>query len=177
MATRVLRTARLDLEPLRVDHADELVAVLADTVLYAHLGDDGPPSLEALRARYARQSAGASPDGLETWHNWVLRDRSDGRAVGFVQATVVEVDGVRSADLAWVVGTASQGRGLATEAALAVRDAVLRPSSDGGDGARAVRAHIAPGNLASEAVARHLGLAPTGEVDADGERLWRAPAR
>ena len=40
----------------------------------------------------------------------------DGGPLGYVQATVVR----GSADLAWVVGTAHQGRGVAREAAGAV---------------------------------------------------------
>ncbi len=140
-----------------------MVSLLADRALYAFYDDEASPTLDELRARYARQSAGVSPDGSEAWHNWILRLLATGSAAGFVQATVR--DGV--ADLAWVVGTAYQGQGLASEAALAVRDWLT------GSGA-VVQAHIAPGNAASEAVARRIGLLLTDEVDGDGERLWRA---
>ena len=145
-----------------------MVDLLADRALYRFYDDEASPSLDELRERYARQSAGSSADGSETWHNWILRLVATGAAAGFVQATVR--DGV--ADLAWVVGMAYQGQGLATEAALAVRDA-LAPLGSG----VVVQAHIAPGNAASEAVAARLGLDLTGEVDADGERLWRAAPR
>lgn len=165
MPTPPLRTERLDLEPLRVGHADEMVHVLADRELYAFYDDEPSPTLDELRSRYERQSTGGPPGGGEDWHNWILRERSSGEAVGFVQATVRgEV-----ADLAWVVGTAYQGRGYATEAARAARDALAAA------GAQIAQAHIAPGNEPSEAVAQHLGLELTDEVDPDGERLWRLP--
>jgi RimJ/RimL family protein N-acetyltransferase len=166
-----LRTARLGLEPLRIDHADEMVLLLADRSLYAFYDDEPSPTLDDLRSRYERQSAGRSPDGTEVWHNWILRDLATGEVAGFVQATVRGRDGRVTAELAWVGGTAYQGRGYATEAAAAARDAITGPGSESGDDAVVVLAHIAPGHLASETVARRLGLEPTHEVH-DGETLW-----
>ena len=49
-----LETLRLTLEPLRVDHAEEMAPLLADAELYTFT-DGGPPTLEELRARYVRQ--------------------------------------------------------------------------------------------------------------------------
>jgi RimJ/RimL family protein N-acetyltransferase len=173
-ATPPLRTARLSLEPLRVEHADEMVGLLADRALYAFYDDEASPTLDELRARYARQALGRSADGTEVWHNWILREQTTGEVAGFVQATVRELDGAVTAELAWVVGTAYQGRGYATEAAAAARDAISGPGSRSGDDATVVQAHIAPGHVASESVARHLGLTPTSTVH-DGETLWRTP--
>lgn len=174
MATAALRTERLDLEPVSPAHADEMVDLLADRGLYVFYADEASPSLDELRTRYSRWAAGGSPDGRETWCTWILRLRSTSACVGFVQATVRVED--RTAELAWVVGTAYQGRGLAREAAAAVRDAVLVGThATGADAAARVEAHIAPGNTASEAVAQAIGLHPTPDHDADGERLWRLP--
>ncbi|MFN8167578.1 MAG: GNAT family N-acetyltransferase [Candidatus Nanopelagicales bacterium] len=165
--TPALRTERLDLEPLRVEHADEMVDLLADRRLYAFYADEASPSLDELRERYARQVRGASDDGTQVWHNWILRVHASGEAAGFVQATVThDSDDREVAELAWVVGTAYQGRGLAREAAAAVRDELISA------GAGTVIAHIAPGNGASEAVARAIGLAPTDESH-DGETRWQ----
>ncbi|MFN8158624.1 MAG: GNAT family N-acetyltransferase [Candidatus Nanopelagicales bacterium] len=175
MATAALRTERLDLEPVSPAHADEMVDLLADRALYAFYADEASPSLDELRTRYSRWAAGGSPDGRETWCTWILRLRGSGTCVGFVQATVRLED--RTAELAWVVGTAYQGQGLAREAAAAVRDAVLAGThATGADPVAHVEAHIAPGNAASEAVARAAGLEPTQDHDADGERIWRLPA-
>ena len=80
-----------------------------------------------------------------------------------------DADGATIAELAWVVGTAYQGRGLAGEAARAVRDAVLAA------GATTVVAHIAPGHIASESVARGVGLVRTDQVH-EGETRWELPA-
>jgi RimJ/RimL family protein N-acetyltransferase len=178
-------------------HADEMVELLADRSLYAFYDDEASPSLGELRERYARQAAGLSPDGREVWHSWIVRERSSGAAIGFVQATVgatagssaagadtaaTPYDGMTSAELAWVVAVPWQGRGYATEAAAGVLAAVRAPEPGGpsttttGDDVILVHAHIAPGHTASEAVARRLGLAPT-DVIHDGETRWQLTLR
>ena len=163
-----LTTPRLDLVPLRTEDADEMVSVLADARLYAFTGG-APPSREELAARYARQVVGRSADGTEAWHNWIIRRRPQGDAIGYVQATVSTLGG--PADIAWVIGVPWQGRGFATEAAAAVRDGVRGPGSATGDDVTRVHAHIAPGHVASETVARRLGLTPT-DVTHHGETRW-----
>ncbi|MFJ4902709.1 GNAT family N-acetyltransferase [Streptomyces sp. NPDC088727] len=160
-------TPRLDALPLRVDHADEMAAVLADPALHTFTGG-APQDAEALRSRYARQTAG-SPDPAERWWNWVLAVRGDGRLAGYVQATV-DVTGAR-AEIAWVIGTGCQGRGYAKEAAAGLVAHLL----DGG-AVRTVVAHIHPDHAASEAVAASAGLVRTGEWE-DGEVRWRLDAR
>jgi RimJ/RimL family protein N-acetyltransferase len=158
-----LCTDRLELEPLRVDHAEEMARVLGDPALHARTGGS-PPDLDQLRERYRLQSAGRSPDGSQLWMNWVVRRRDDRAALGYVQATVeLAPDG--AAEVAWVVGSPHQGRGYAREAARAM----VTWLQD--EGVRVVVAHIAPGHAASEAVARAAGLAPTTTV-VDGETRW-----
>ncbi len=160
MRTGPLHTARLDLEPLRAEHAAEAAVAFADARLHTFIGGE-PATEDELRDRYARQVVGRSPDDGETWLNWMLRRRDTGELVGTVQATVTG----SSADLAWVVAVPHQGRGLAREAALAVR-AVLADT-----GVRRFTAHIHPDHGASAGVARALGMAPT-DVVVDGEVRW-----
>ena len=162
MTTDWMSSARLRLVPLTVADADEMVGVLSGAALYAFTGG-APPGLDELRARYARQVAGRSPDGREEWRNWVLRLGPGGQAVGYVQATITGEE--QCAEIAWVIGLEWQGRGYATEAA---RELVAWLDSRG---VRVIRAHIHPGHAASAAVARRAGLAPTGLME-DGEQLW-----
>ncbi|NES27445.1 GNAT family N-acetyltransferase [Micromonospora terminaliae] len=158
-----VRTARLDLVPLGVAHAEEMAVVLGDPALHAFIGG-APADAAALRARYERLVAG-SPDPAVAWCNWVIRLRDEGCLVGTVQATVTE----RVAEIAWVVGTPWQGRGIATEAA---RGLVGRL---GRQGVRTVVAHIHPEHRASAAVATAAGLTPT-DVMHEGEIRWTGPA-
>ena len=73
----MLDTDRLVLEPLRVEHAEEMAPVLADEELHEFIGGR-PESVDELRARYRRQARGVSDDGDERWFNWVLRRRDTG---------------------------------------------------------------------------------------------------
>ena len=159
-----MSTERLVLEPLRPAHAHELAPVLADPALHAFTGGE-PADEDELRARFARQAAGRSPDGAQGWLNWVARDRATRAPVGTVQATITDDEGGRSAALAWVVATSRQGEGLATEAARAAQD-WLRDH-----GVTRFVANIHPDHAASAAVARHLGLAAT-DQRRDGEVRW-----
>jgi RimJ/RimL family protein N-acetyltransferase len=160
----VIVTGRFTLQPLRVADAQEMVAVLADAGLYAFIGGS-PPTLDELEARYQRQVAGPGTPGVQ-WLNWIIRRRYDGRAIGYVQAALSVERDATVADLAWLVGTEFQGAGAATEATSAVIGQLRARGVD------EVRAHIVDGHDASAGVARRLGLMPTDELDAEGERLY-----
>ncbi|MEM7286018.1 MAG: GNAT family N-acetyltransferase [Actinomycetota bacterium] len=152
---------RLSLEDLRVDHADEMVDVLASPELYAITGGT-PPTIDDLRRRYELQVAGPGRTD-EEWRNWIVR--VDGRAVGFVQATVTGT----AATLAWLIGVRWQGRGHAKAAVADVCDLLREQGIDRFD------AWIAPGHVASERVAASAGLRRTDQTDDDGEVRWKTP--
>ncbi len=155
----MMSTERLLLEPLRVEHAEEMVGVLGAQRLYEFIGGE-PPILKDLRDRYRLQIAGSGRPN-EVWRNWVIR-AGDGRAIGFVQADVSD----EAAELAWVVGVDDQGHGYASEAAMGVRDQLRI------EGSTRFEAFIHPEHIASQAVARHVGMTRTGDVDDEGEEQW-----
>ena len=159
---------RLQLEPLRLEHAEEMAPLLQDPDLHAYTGGR-PSTSEELLERYRRQVIGRSPEGSHRWLNWVVRRRGDGQAVGTVQATLAAGAGGITVEVVWVIATAYQRQGYAREAA---REMVawLRQQ-----GAAAVVAHVHPGHHASAAVARAVGMTPTGVV-VDGEIRWQASA-
>ena len=140
-----LSSERFRLEPLRVEDAREMVAVVG-------------ASETELRSRYARQVAGVG----RGWLNWVVR--MDGVAVGTVQATL----GDEVAELAWVVAPSHRRLGVASESTAAVME-WLRSR-----GVTRFVAHIDPANAASAAVARRVGMAATDFVRDDGEVRWES---
>jgi len=159
----VLRTERLELTPLTEADAPEMFEILRDPNLGASTGEEPPASVEALRVTYAVLATRRAPGGEALWLNWIVRERTGGPAMGFVQATVTGA----SAHVAWVIGTAFQRQGYASEAAAAMI-ALL------GDvmGVEDVVAAIPEEHEASQGVARRLGLTPSDDFEY-GERLWR----
>lgn len=158
-------TDRLRLTPLSPAYADALFPVLDDERLHAFTGGR-PDTLEETRARLSAWSSERSPDGRQAWLNWLVRSTDDGRVLGTTQATVERAPHGLVAVLAWTTATAEQGRGVARAAATAMAYWLV------GSGVGRMEAHIHPEHPASAAVARHVGLAPTGE-QVDGETVWR----
>ena len=116
---RVIRTPRLALEPQVAAHAEAMVDVLSDPAIYEY--ENAPPSsVEWLRERYRKLESRRSGDGREQWLNWVMR-MNDGRLIGYVQATVTD-DG--AAAIAYELGSAWWGQGLASEAVTAMIEAL-----------------------------------------------------
>lgn len=163
LAAQAISTRRLDLLPLHVEHAQEMAAVLSDPGLHTFVGGT-PDTPQALRSRYQRMTAG-SPDPAVSWLNWVIQLRDRSCLTGTVQATVSSSGHGPIAEIAWVVGTPWQGRGIATEAARGLVDWLSRQP------VHSVIAHIHPEHRASAAVATAAGLTPTDEWH-DGEIRW-----
>ncbi|MFI9809127.1 GNAT family N-acetyltransferase [Streptomyces sp. NPDC052301] len=159
-----IRTSRLTLLPLRAEYADEMAVVLSDPALHTFTGGT-PASAEDLRARYERWVTG-SPDPAVAWCNWVIRLRDEACMTGTLQATITTDDRGAAAEIAWVVGTPWQRRGIATEAAQGLV-ARLRQHP-----VHTVVAHIHPDHKASAAVAAAAGLTPTDQRH-DGEIRWQ----
>ncbi|MEO8103182.1 MAG: GNAT family N-acetyltransferase [Betaproteobacteria bacterium] len=113
---QALTTERLLLEPLVVAHAPSMFPVLADAAIYRHLDYGQPPSLDYLRDVYGKLELRKSPDGSETWLNWIVCPLGK-PPVGFVQATVFSP---ASAWVAYVLGSAHWGQGYAIEATTAM---------------------------------------------------------
>ena len=158
-----IRTTRLELTPLAVDDAEEMAVVLGDERMYEFTGG-APLPVRQLRERYRRLVTGSSADGSERWFNWIVRLAAERVAVGVVQATVAG-DG-SSADVAWEVGVPWQGRGIASEAAVAIVEWL----ADQGVGD--IRGCVHPDHHASARVAANAGFTPTEEI-VDGEVVWR----
>jgi RimJ/RimL family protein N-acetyltransferase len=167
-AAQPITTRRLDLLPLLVEHAEPMAAVLSDPALHTFTGG-APDTPQALRSRYQRMTAG-SPDPNVSWLNWVIRLRDEASLTGTVQATIGPGDHGTTAEIAWVVGTAWQGRGIATEAARGLVGWLSHQPI------QTLIAHIHPGHQASAAVAAAAGLTPTDEWH-EGEIRWRRSLR
>ena len=165
-ALRTLSTERLTLEPLIPSHAEEMFAGLGDSQLYAHLDSAPPTSVEALRERYERLALRTSPDGREQWWNWVLREKTTGEYVGFVQATV---EG-RKAQIAYVLFRHRWGEGLAREA---VRRMIAELTTHG---VNSMTACVDRANERSQRLLNSLSFTPRNDpersLNASSDEVW-----
>lgn len=165
-----LHGPRVHLEPLRERHACALFPVLADPALYRWI-DQGPPtSLERLHEVYRVLEGRQSPDGQETWLNWVLFARNHSGPLGYVQASVL-ADG--RAWVAYVLGHAGSGHGYATEAVAAMLQHLFQRL-----GVHQAMASVEEANARSIALlarlgfSRALGDALQGHELTATEQLW-----
>lgn len=169
---RQIETARLKLEPQTAAHAEEMFAVLSDPAIYEY-ENEPPISLDWLRARLSRLESRQSPDGTQQWLNWAIR-LADGRLIGYVQASVFAD---RRAMIAYELGSAWWGRGLAHEATQAMI-AELRDHY----GVEAISAVLKGKNLRSRRLLERLGFvvasdtqAHDAQIDADEILMLKAP--
>lgn len=112
-----LRSERLDLEPVRAAHADEVWAQLDDDRMWTYFPQLRPSTIADLRAQYAKWERGSTTP-TTVWLNWLCRERIRGDLVGAMQSTIFPE--MRIAYLAWAVYPAHQRCGYAAEAARAV---------------------------------------------------------
>lgn len=153
---------QIALRPLTVADATVMATVLADPALYAFTGG-APPTEDDLTRRYQAQTRGHSADGTEQWLNLLVLLGAAREPIGYVQATI-PADGSPT-EVAWVIGRPWQGHGHAQRAGRLLLDHLAER------GVLTVVAHIHPEHHASNRVATHLGLTPTGTV-VDGEVRW-----
>jgi RimJ/RimL family protein N-acetyltransferase len=146
---RTIAGEGVTLEPQLASHAAELYLVISDPSLYEFIDNKEPASEAALRERLAKLESRLSPDGIEHWLNWVVRNAA-GEVVGYVQATVTPD---HSAEIAYVLGRAHWRKGYGYTACSAMIED-LRTSY----GVTRLTATLDPANSASVALLRKLGL-------------------
>ncbi len=122
-STPSLQTLRLDLEPVRPDHAQEAWPQFDDERMWRYVFSQRPSTVDDLRARYERWERG-SPHADQVWRNWLCRDRATGAPVGVVQATIFPQEAVSY--IAYAIFPAHQRNGYAREAAQAIIDYVKK---------------------------------------------------
>ena len=132
-----------------------MFAVLSDPAIYEY-ENEPPASLEALRRRYAALESRRSPDGREQWLNWVIR-LPTGEPIGYVQATVYPD---RRAAIAYELGSAWWGRGLARQAVEAMVAELVAQH-----GARRLTAVLKQRNVRSLRLLERLGFDAGGADD------------
>lgn len=118
-----LHTQRLDLEPVRPEHALEAWPFLDDSRMWRYFEEQRPATLDDLRRLYEKWQRG-SRDADQVWLNWLCRERCSGKLVGSMQATVFTEEALSL--VAYAVYPQHQRKGYAKEAIAAIIEYVNR---------------------------------------------------
>lgn len=123
-----------------------------------------PPPLAPFTEPELRRMLG---DDVEHWERngfgpWALIEKGAGGFAGRVGLRWTAVGGAAAVELAWTVDPARQGRGLATEAALAALELARSERIE------EVVALVVAENVASRRVAEKIGMGEEGEVEHAG---------
>jgi RimJ/RimL family protein N-acetyltransferase len=143
-----LMTERLVLRRLRESDLDELTSIYADPDTMRFLG--GSRTRADTRTRLGWMIAAHRDQGFGLWGTTL---RADGSLIGRCGILVQDVEGVREHEIAYLLGSRWWGHGYATEAAAAIRDHARSKL-----GFERLISLIAPANVASQAVARRIGM-------------------
>ncbi|MEM6448317.1 MAG: GNAT family N-acetyltransferase [Cyanobacteria bacterium P01_D01_bin.123] len=143
----ILETPRLKFRPLRAKDLTDLAAIFADPAVMQYVG--GPRSQSDTR-RYLNSYI----EHYETWGYglWATIAKDSGTLIGRCGLVNQTIDGQPELEVGYLLAKTYWGRGLATEAAIAIRDYGLTAS------VRALISIIHVDNRASQRVARNMGM-------------------
>jgi RimJ/RimL family protein N-acetyltransferase len=168
----VIETERLRLRPYLREDADELAAMFAD-----------PDHMRFYPATFTpEQTREWVSDQLERYQRdgfamWVVEDLATGSVIGTCGPAIRSVEEAEEVEIGWHVRPGWKGRGIAPEAAAAVRDWVFENL-----GVDHIISLVRPENLPSVRVAEKIGMRIDREVDYHGfphlvHRIDRGPGR
>lgn len=140
-------TPRLLIRRLEPADIPAIVAVWTDPEVTRYMGGPRDPAL--VREVLERD---LHEDGVDPITSYAVIERASGRLVGDCGFLRKTVDGRDEIELVYVIAADAWGKGYATEAAAALRDAAVRM------GIRRLIALIEPENAASARVAEKIGM-------------------
>ena len=156
----ILHTQRLVLDELETDRdAGFILALLNEPGFLENIGDRGVRDLAGART-YIEEGPLASYAGYG-YGLWRACQRDGGRPVGL--CGLVKRDGLKDPDIGYAFLASVWGRGYASEAARACLDHARRALRLG-----RIVAITTPGNTASQAVLKKIGLKAEGVVRLPG---------
>jgi RimJ/RimL family protein N-acetyltransferase len=153
-----LLTERLRLRPHRETDLDDLVEFHGDPEVTRYIPWPTRDREQTRVALAAKLSQGVAQEG--DWLVLAIEVRTTGKVIG--EVLLKRADDTRTAELGYVLHTAFQGHGLATEAAGAMTELALETF-----GVRRVVAFIEPENAGSAAVLGRLGFSRDAGLDHD----------
>lgn len=154
---------RLLFRPLTMDDLDPLAALYADPDVMRYVGAGSARTREETREKLKELIDAEARQGFGVW---ATIERQTGAFIGRCGLKAWDIEGQRELEVLYLLGRSYWGRGLATEAVIAIRDfahQVLRQ--------RRLIALIHSANHASRRVAEKAGFRHEREVSFLGHRV------
>lgn len=159
-----LETARLMMRPMQATDIDDLLLIFTDTKVMAAF--DSPPFDRPQMEQWLRRNLDHQDRYGFGLFSVILK--TDGSLIGDCGLEMMEVDGAEVAELGYDFRSDYWNRGLATEAATAVRDYAFQVL-----GLRQLISLIRVGNGASQRVADKIGMKRLSEFTRYGNQYWK----
>ena len=157
----ILETPRLILRRQQASDVTPLVDLWADPDVTRYLG--GPRDRDWLRGVFEET---AEAPFAEQYDLWPVVEKATGKVVGHCGLLEKEVEGKTEIELTYVFARSAWGKGYATEIGRALRDYAFEALGIG-----RLIALIEPENVASERVARKVGMRFDRQVERPGGAL------
>jgi ribosomal-protein-alanine N-acetyltransferase len=148
---RMLETERLILRKLTADDAEALYRIYHEPGVLEYFAHGPPESIDAERADIQRHLLYYERHGFGLWATTL---RESGELIGRCGLLAQQVDDAQEIEVAYLLSPRFWGRGLASEAARAIRDFAFYTL-----GHSHLVSIIHPGNRASKRVATAIGMA------------------
>ena len=159
----VMETDRLALRHLTLEDLDALAAIQSDPEVMRYF-TSGPRSRDETLRDLERCMALQVEHGYSLW---AVTDRSDDSLIGRCGLLPQSLQGREEVEIAYLIARTHWGRGLATEAARAIRDHGFHRL-----GLDRLVSIINRDNLASRRVAEKVGLRPERMIQFMKHRCW-----
>jgi RimJ/RimL family protein N-acetyltransferase len=159
-----IETERLLLRSMREEDIDGLLTVFGDPKVMAAF--DSPPFDREQMERWVRRNL--EHQDRHGYGLFTVTLKASGVIIGDCGLERLEIEGEPAVELGYDLRSDHWGRGLATEAARAVRDYTVSVL-----GIRRVVCLIRQGNQRSRRVAEKLGMRLEAEIEQGGHPYWR----
>jgi RimJ/RimL family protein N-acetyltransferase len=151
----IVETARLRLREFTGADLDELAEMIADPEQMRFY--PRPRSRREASEWLTRNESFYSKHGYGFWR---VEDRATSAFLGYCGIRPLDLDGRRVTEIGWHTKKTAWNRGIATEAAGAVRDLAVTRLQE-----TQLVALVPPANLASRRVAEKIGMRETGSTE------------
>jgi [ribosomal protein S5]-alanine N-acetyltransferase len=159
-----LETTRLMLRPMQMTDVDDLLLIFSDPIVMAAF--DGEPFDRSQMADWLNRNLDHQVQYGYGLFSVILK--ADCTLIGDCGLEMMEVDGEQSAELGYDFRSDYWSQGLATEAAIAVRDCAFQTL-----GLPQLISLIRIKNRASQRVAEKIGMRRISEFTRYGDQYWK----